>query len=146
MARSTAAVDVKATRYAKRLRQREGARKAFPERVPLANRDRPEQDAGIIAFDTRELDSEGCADADGHQVASAPATVLTQMKGNSHLLVLKELRQQRQVCQRPVEAGSYPRARRALLPAEACWGRPFLKSSTIFVKRAPCIRNPRKYH
>ncbi|CAL5225905.1 g8696 [Coccomyxa viridis] len=56
MARSTAAVDVKATRHAKRLRQRE----------------------------------------DGHQVASAPATVLTQMKGNSHLLVLKELRQQRQ--------------------------------------------------
>ena len=61
------------------------------------------------------LDSEDlCADADGHQVASAPATMLTQMRGNSHLLVLKELRQQRQVLERPSEAGPSLRAVRAL--------------------------------
>ena len=32
---------------------------------------------------------------EGHQ--GAPAALLTQMRGNSHLLVLKEVRQQRQV-------------------------------------------------
>jgi hypothetical protein len=33
--------------------------------------------------------------AEGHQ--GAPAALLSQMRGNSHLLALKEVRQQRQV-------------------------------------------------
>ena len=103
-------MDVKATRHGKRLRQREGA---LSERHFLKGQ--PSLTGPLVAWrgpitsDTHEFDSEEfCADADGHQVASAPATMLTQMRGNSHLLVLKELRQQRQVSERPFEAGSYP--------------------------------------
>ena len=100
MARSTAAVDLKATRHGKRLRQREGelSERHWLDRAPIQGQPAgvPRAFIGRVGY-VREDSEELCADADGHQIPSAPATMLTQMRGNSHLLVLKELRQQRQV-------------------------------------------------
>ena len=107
MARSTATADVKATRHGKRLRQREGAlsERHFLKGQLSRTSNACSKGGRSFASDTRELDlKELCANADGHQLASAPATTLTQMRGNSHLLVLKELRQQRQVCKHPTRS------------------------------------------